>query len=154
METITRYITEMKSLTAHKLLIILAGSVTLLSIQKFIETYIYSDWNFLASLLVLIALDTITGIAKHWRAGTVSSKGFGNVIGKLLLYGVVLIVVKHLGNIALLQWVGDFAMSALLLREGISVLENVAVLRPGLLPKGLLKKLQEFDSETGEKLNP
>ena len=40
----------------------------------------------------------------------------------------------------------------MMVREAISILENCETISPGLLPKALVKRLSEFDSDTGQKL--
>ena len=61
-----------------------------------VETYVFSDWQFIGSLIVLVILDTVTGAWKHWHKGTISSRGFGEFCKKLILYGCVLIVTHTL----------------------------------------------------------
>jgi phage-related holin len=157
MSTISAYMLEIKMMSAKKLLLIVLLSVPLASVLAFIEKYIYADWSFLISLFILIFLDTVLGIAKAFMTNSIQSKKFGDIFLKIVLYAVFLIVVHVLMSFTingnhpvLVDYIDDFAMSSLMLREGWSIVENIALIKPDLLPKSILKKLKAFDSETGE----
>ena len=49
-------------------------------------------------------------------------------------------------------WFRYFACAALMVRESISVLENCESICPNLIPKWIVKRLSEFDSNTGQKI--
>lgn len=117
-----------------------------------VEKYIFSDWEFLFFLFVLMFLDTATGIWKHWLKGTVSSQGFGGVIVKTIVYGVFLIVIHVFVSFPkkplvaeLLVWLENVGYLAIIVREGISIIENLEAIKPGLIPKWLTKRLKDFD---------
>lgn len=120
------------------------------------EKYIFSDWEFLFFLFVLVSLDTATGMWKHWMRGTVSSQGFGGVIVKTAVYGVFLIVLHVFVSFPkkplitdLFVWLENFGYGAIIVREGISIVENLNAIKPGLIPVWLTKRLKDFD-ETGK----
>lgn len=155
-----QYLLEAKSITVSKLLKMISISAPLSLVLHFVETYIYSDWNFLVSLCVLISVDTFLGIFKSIKEGKVSSVGFGMVVVKVLLYATVLITVHVLTTYTvagvhpvILDYIDDFVMTSLLVREAISIFESIAVINPEIVPKFILKKLKDFDSDTGKKLN-
>lgn len=159
-ENLIHYMEEVKTLTIKKICVIVFLSVPLTGIVNFIETYIYSDWNFLISLFILIALDTVTGFLKAFVTKSFESAKMAKIAIKLILYSVSLICIHVLTNFTvngvhppLIDWFDDFAFSLLMLREGVSVLENVAIIKPDLLPKKLLTYLKQFDNETGELKN-
>jgi phage-related holin len=156
-ENIIDYMEELKAMTIKKLCTIVFLSVPLTGIIKFIETYVYNDWSFLISLFILIALDTATGLIKAVVMKNFQSAKIGKIAVKITLYGIALICIHVLTNFTvngehppLIGWFDDFAFSLLMLREGVSVLENIAIIKPDLLPKKLLTYLKEFDNETGE----
>lgn len=109
---------------------------------------------------ILIAIDTITGIAASIRSGhPLSSAKFSRVLSKLIAYGSVVAVVSICGRY--LPGLADFRVPAItaalyliLATEGISVLENASKLDVKL-PKGLVKwlkgKLQEEAEFSEEK---
>lgn len=156
-ENIIDYMEELKAMTIKKLCTIVFLSVPLTGIIKFVETYVYSDWSFLISLFILISLDTATGFLKAFVQKNFESAKVGKIAIKLVLYCSALICVHVLTNFTvngehppLIGWFDDFAFSLLMIREGVSVLENIAIIKPDLLPKKLLTYLKQFDSQTGD----
>lgn len=122
--------------------------------MNIIEKYIFSDWEFLIFLFILVALDTITGIWKHYKLQTISSSGFSGFFTKVIVYCLFLIVIHILGNftdnkisLAALEWVEQVAYGALIVRESISIIENLGVIHPGLIPASVLKRLKQYDSQ-------
>ena len=151
-DAMDRYIQEVKSLNMHKLFVILSVSGILLIVQKWIEMYLFHDWNFLVSLFILIAIDTITGVMKSIKQSVLSSVKFGRLFIKVFLYVMVLIVVNVLisfkvagSHPTVFDWLEVFILTALMFREAISVFENVAIIYPTLLPKFVMKRLEQFD---------
>lgn len=45
------------------------------------------------------------------------------------------------------DWFRTFICTALLVREGISIVENLNKIKPGLIPKIITKYLKEFDEK-------
>ncbi len=151
-DALDRYIQEIKSLNMHKIVVILCVSGMLFAIQKWVEAYLFHDWSFLISLFILIAIDTITGVMKSVKQNVLSSMKFGRVFIKVLLYCFVLIVVNVLisfkvggSHPVVFDWLEVFILTALMFREAISVFENVALIYPSLLPKFVMKRLEQFD---------
>lgn len=136
-------------------------TVTLLSLPLSLiidvfEQYIFKDWVFLVYLIVLIFIDSILGLAKAWRKNQVSSSGWKMIFTKLIMYFTVLILAHVIANfsvagnsIIIFQWVQTFICCAIIVREAISIMENIGEIYPNLLPKWILAKLKEFD-ETGK----
>lgn len=129
------------------------------SVLFFIEKYVFKDWDFAGYLLVLIVADTLLGVAKNIKNKTVSSSGFANFFIKLLVYSCVLISLHVLNNFTvnkvshqLFDWSNTVVYTAIIIRELISIFENVAEIKPNLIPAWILKILKSHDSQTGEKL--
>lgn len=125
-----------------------------------IEQYVYSDWEFLKFLFVIVSVDTILGLIKSIMERKVSSKGFGMVLKKLLIYTSLLITTSALTKFTVcgapqvaFSFLSNVVFSAIMVREAISIFENVAEIEPGVLPTSILKYLQKFHSETGQKLS-
>ena len=118
-------------------------------IAEFLQMYVVGDCHWVLYLAVLMTLDTLLGFTKHWMTHTVSSKGWGDVGIKLLLYSAVLILGHVLGNVevaagtgtAHLTWFKTFACIFLILREALSIVENIEEIKPGFFPKWLVKRL-------------
>lgn len=128
-------------------------------VLEFIEKYVFGDWEFVKFLIVLVVIDTALGFIKHFIAHDISSRAFGMIARKLLIYASVLIVTHVLATFSVggepvgcLVWFRYFACAALMVRESISVLENCETICPGLIPKWIVRRLREFDSTTGQKI--
>lgn len=128
-------------------------------ILEVIEKYVFGDWEFVKYLFVLVVFDTLLGFLKHWKAHDLSSNAYGMIARKLIVYSSVLVLTHVLATFSVggepvgcLVWFRYFACAALMVREAISILENCETISPGLLPKALVKRLSEFDSDTGQKL--
>lgn len=119
-----------------------------------IRQYIFDDWQFLGFLMVLIVVDTITGVLRSWRQQKVSSRAFSRIFTKVLIYLALLILAHVMANFTvhgkvnvLFQWFDTFIYSAMMAREALSLLENLAAIEPTLVPKVLLKRLAQFSED-------
>ncbi len=151
-EMMDRYIHELKSMTMHKVFVILCVSGVLLAIQKFVETYLFHDWSYLTSLFVLITIDTITGTMKAFKEGILSSKKFGRLFIKITLYCLALISINVLISFkingvhpSVFDWIEVFMFSTLMFRETVSIFENITLIYPSLIPAFVMKRLEAFD---------
>ncbi len=120
---------------------------------EFLEKYAFCDWEFLRFLVILMVFDTITGIIKYWKHKQISSSAFGRILMKIISYMSVLILAHVLSHftiegesIGLFSWADNLAYSALLVKEAISILENLGAINPKWVPTWLLKRLKEFDT--------
>ena len=127
-------------------------------VLELFERYVFGDWEFVKFLVVLVVVDTILGFVKHLIEKDVSSKAYGMIAKKLLIYSSILAVSHVLSNFSIngeivdsFVWFRYFACSALMIREGISIIENSEEIYPGLFPKWVVTKLKGFDNITGEK---
>ncbi len=133
------------------LIIIILGAISA-PILSLIKTYIYDDWDFFKFFFPLIIMDTVLGVAKNWKYGTLSSKAWGKIFWKLFSYGFILIlahIMTHFtidGQVVIVfSWFDDAVYSALMIKEGISILENLGAINENLVPTWLLNKLKYFD---------
>lgn len=110
----------------------------------FIRDHIVS-WDRTVSILQLVIIDTFLGIWKHAKKKTLSSDGWGKVTTKVIIYWLFIKVVNHIVQIKYLEWTGDLLLSGLLVREAISIIENMGVIYPGIIPGWILKRLKQFD---------
>ena len=119
-----------------------------------INKYIFNDIEFAVFLAGLITLDTLTGVWKAYKLNRVSSKRFGAVITKVLVYGIFSIVIHALESFSdkdmvksAFDWLGSFGYAAMMVREAISVIENLGAIQKGLIPSWILNKLKDFDED-------
>lgn len=140
-----------------KLITILTLPITPLA--ELFEKYVFGDWEFVKFLVVLICLDTALGFIKHWMSHDISSRAFGMIAKKLLIYSVIMMLSHVLASFAIagepvesFVWFRYFACSALMVREAISIIENSEDIMPGIVPAGILRRLKGFDNITGQKI--
>lgn len=105
------------------------------------------SWNLFTGVVVLLMIDTVLGMWKHWKLKTLSSNGFSKLFGKVIIYWAFFKMADVVARVQMLGWTGDFMVSALLIREAISITENMAILRPELIPSWILKRLKDFDED-------
>lgn len=124
------------------------------------EKYVFGDWEFVKYLVVLVVIDTILGFSKHYIKHDISSKAYGMIAKKIVSYSIVMIVAHVVATfkvggeqIETLVWFRYFACSALMVREAISIIENLEVISPGFIPKSIVRRLSEFDSNTGKPID-
>ena len=124
------------------------------------EKYVFGDWEFVKYLVVLVVIDTILGFSKHYIKHDISSKAYGMIAKKIVAYSIVMIVAHVVATfrvggeqIESLVWFRYFACSALMVREAISIIENLEVISPGFIPKSIVRRLSEFDSNTGKPID-
>ena len=124
------------------------------------EKYVFGDWEFVKYLVVLVVIDTILGFSKHYIKHDISSKAYGMIAKKIVSYSIVMIVANVVATfrvggeqIESLVWFRYFACSALMVREAISIIENLEVISPGFIPKSIVRRLSEFDSNTGKPID-
>jgi toxin secretion/phage lysis holin len=130
----------------------LVSSISITPLISYLETYIFCDWEFLQFLVILIAIDTILGISRSFRYREIHSGGFARIFLKMAAYMTILILSHVLTNYTvggtpniMFLWFDDMAYAAIIIREAISILENVAAIYPQGVPEWLLKRLKEFD---------
>ena len=112
----------------------------------FVRDHIIS-WDLVTAVVSLLMVDTFLGVWKHHKLGTLNSKGFGSFMAKVVIYWLFIKTADHIARVKLLEWSGDILISGLLVREGISIFENMGVIYPGIVPPWILKKLRDFDDD-------
>lgn len=119
-------------------------------------------------LLVVMVLDYITGMAKAWHAGELSSRvglwGILKKVGYLVIVGVACVVdwlLRYGADSLGWNWPVDFLFASiviiwLVINELLSILENVSAIGapvPGFM-QALLKKLKVHTEDTAEENLP
>ena len=121
--------------------------------------YVYRDWEFAKWIAFAIFIDTTVSIVKHWLHKDISSETFwAKFAKKIFVYMVLLMTSNLLSNytvgghaVGSTQWIGEYLCVFMLIREAISILENVNAIMP-IVPIWLLKRLKDFN-EKGEYIN-
>jgi toxin secretion/phage lysis holin len=119
-----------------------------------VRQYLFADWQFAGFLFTLILVDTITGVLRSWQKRQVSSRAFSRIFIKCLVYLLLLILAHVMTSFTIkgkvnvvFQWFDTFIYCAMMAREALSVLENLATVAPELVPKVLLKRLALFSED-------
>lgn len=135
----------------------ITGTILVSIIVHYIEKYLFADWQFAVSMVIMVLIDTMLGFVKHYKAKTVSSKGFGDVFIKVLIYTSMLMVTHILSHfkiggssVNIFAWIDYLVYSGILLREAISIFENITAISPGIISSKILKRLKQFDAEGKE----
>jgi toxin secretion/phage lysis holin len=113
--------------------------------------YIYQDWEFAKWIAVAIVLDTILGFAKAWVNKDISSEEFMSRFGKKILVYLSLLILSNIlqnytvkgSSVGATEWMGNYLCSFMLVREAVSILENVNAITP-IVPKWLLERMRDF----------
>lgn len=125
-------------------------------LSTFINKYLFSDLEFLKWLMLVVAIDLITGIAKvvkhdGWKA--VTSKGLRDTVSKLIQYGGLLIITHILTHYQIegqaqmtnILWVNKLAYEFVILIEIKSVYENITAINSKFdFFETIVKKVIEF----------
>lgn len=132
-----------------------AISSVLSFIVLIIDKYIFNDWEFIAMLTVLIALDTLLGFYVAFVKKEVSSDKFAKLFTKIIVYMVMLIcshAATHVrangSEIIVLAWLDSVIYSGIVVREILSLFEKCAIIQPNLIPKWIINRLKQYN-ETG-----
>ncbi len=138
-----------------KTLIALIGAAPLTAVIN-VMSYIYRDWEFAKWIAVAIVIDTVASIVKHFVHKDVSSEEFWKKFSrKIFVYIALLILSNTLSNYTVqghvvgpTQWISEYLCVFMMIREAISILENLNAIIP-IVPVWLLKRLKDFN-ENGE----
>ena len=132
-----------------------AISSVLSFVVMIIDKYIFNDWEFIAMLTVLIALDTLLGFYVAFVKKEVSSDKFAKLFTKIIVYMVMLIcshAATHVrangSEIIVLAWLDSVIYSGIVVREILSLFEKCAIIQPNLIPKWIINRLKQYN-ETG-----
>jgi len=145
---------DSKNPIMNKTILILTISGLFTPFVSYLEKYVFCDWEFLQFLAVIVFIDTVTGFLKYLKYGQISSSAFGKILYKLIIYMSALILAHVMSHytingerVEMLCWIDNLVYSALIVKEGISIFENIGAINPRYVPKFILKKLKEFDEK-------
>lgn len=131
-------------------------SAAFASVKAIFDTYIFSDWQFVTFLMVLIIVDTLLGTYNAYKKKKLESRAYARLFEKILLYAGLLILTHVLMRFpvagaatGLFNWLDDTLYCAIMVREALSIFENIAEIKPNFLPIWLVSRFKKFD-ETGQ----
>ena len=137
-----------KKITAFSLLL----TASLSPAVQFVEQYLFSDWEFLKFLLILVGIDTVLGVYLGWKNFRLSSSTFSKLFMKMIVYLLFLVLTHILAHFTvngekntLFDWFSSIAYAGIMVREGLSILENLTGINPNLLPSWVIDRLKNID---------
>ncbi|MBD1223301.1 phage holin family protein [Virgibacillus halodenitrificans] len=108
--------------------------------------YLFGDVKFLHLLLLLMALDVVTGLFKAWKNKNLWSRKSLFGYARKVLVLVVIILANVVDQILMLDGAVTYATVLFyIVNEGLSITENLADVGV-LVPKSLKEKLQQVDT--------
>jgi phage-related holin len=110
------------------------------------------DGSLILGVVLMVTIDTITGIwAATKREEKLRSKRMARVVTKLVLYLLLLEAITIASMLLpasdIRDWVQAVPVTALFMVELWSITENVNVIRPGLIPRWIQRKLQDYNDD-------
>lgn len=93
-------------------------------------------------IFVFVLFDTLTGLLVAVKKKKVSSKRWYKSLVKLANYSMLVIIGGMTADIVLLSWLSEVFVMLILMTELISILENMSILQPGLIPKKIVDVLE------------
>jgi len=115
----------------------IAAAIGLL-IRQFISKL---QGQLLGTVLLLVLFDAITGVCVAIKKKRLSSFRWNQTAIKLANYCILLSIGLLTSPILLLAWLGDVFTVLIIITEVISILENISMLQPRLIPKRILNIL-------------
>lgn len=127
------------------------GGLLLGPVIVFINRYVFDDWAFFVTLMILVITDTGLGLYKAWRLKKVASNKFAKVFTKVLVYFALLVATHAAAHLkvngkpdVLLTWLDGVVYAGIVVRELLSIVEKAGALGV-IMPAFLMKRLRDFD---------
>ncbi|QCR23073.1 phage holin family protein [Pontibacter sp. SGAir0037] len=126
---------------------------------QFVNKYIFADWDFIPYLVVIITIDTFTGVYANWKLGKLHSFKMRSLFEKIQMYAVGLIIIHGIAShlvdgspnklvLLVAPYLKNSMYLFMLACEALSVEENLNKIGKSYLPKWIRKKLLDY-KETG-----
>ncbi len=134
-----------------RLLVISVAAILTILKNLFIQ-YVWSDPAFIVGLIILIVIDTITGIWKsRIKKEFISNKLGKNTATKLILYFLSIGAIKQVDKFTATTWAAnighgfvDIMCLMMLCAELLSILENISVIKPDSPFAPIMRTLKRF----------
>lgn len=124
------------------------GSTIITGFQAIVNHYILNHSEWIQAIMMAVACDTITGVWKSLENRKFSSYRLGAVFTKIILYALLIRVFMDVEQIpsVIAKAFAQMGYGTILVRETLSLVENVEAIRPGTFPKWFVKRLDDFDN--------
>lgn len=139
--------------TAEGRFLIISLAAVIAVAKNIFATYVWSDPTFIIGLMIVIGIDTFTGIWKSRIQRNFNSRMLGrNTAIKLITYFITLGALKQVDKFlhgtawaaTVSQYFVDTACALMIISEVVSVLENLAVINPNSPFAPIVRTLRRF----------
>lgn len=127
--------------------------VPLSMIYPLVEKYMFADWEYVKFLMIFVIIDTLTSWWYNIKNKSFSSIGYSLIFKKIIIYSILLILAHGLATHTIdgeilgpLKWCRTFICTALLIREAISIIENLNKIMPGIIPEKITSYFKDFEN--------
>jgi toxin secretion/phage lysis holin len=93
-------------------------------------------------VFLLVLFDTITGMIVGIKNRRVSSKKWYRSLIKLTNYSILLMIGNATSTVIQIPWLAHMVAMMIITTESISIVENVSIVQPDLIPKRILTVLE------------
>lgn len=93
-------------------------------------------------IFLLVIFDTITGTIVGIKNRRVSSKRWYRSLIKLTNYSILLMIGNATTSVIQLPWLAHMVAMMIVTTESISIVENISIVQPDLVPKRILEVLE------------
>lgn len=152
---------ELKNLQFNKFMdikLVILFTFSFAPLISFIEKYVWADWPFLMFMVLLVVVDTATGMLYAWKEHEISSKKMKGLLIKVFAYGATLITVHIMSSFTvnsqpnsmmadIIPYLDSLMYTFLVFRETLSINENLGKLGHPMLPKYILKRIAGFNED-------
>ena len=139
----------------YELNLLFIGSAFSFFIQ-FVNKFLWSDWEFIGWMALLITIDTITGTWYAIRMGNFNSNAMKATLSKIVYYGISLIVIHIMSHSTvrgqensimafIMPYIDSTMYAYFMLREVVSIGENMGKLGFNIFPVWVMKRLKDFN---------
>ncbi len=92
-------------------------------------------------IVVLIFIDTFTGVIKAFKLGHIQSRYFLGFAHKLFVYFLLILTASMVDKVTPIEFAKTIVYTFLAATEALSIVENLAIMGAPI-PQGLVKKLK------------
>lgn len=108
------------------------------------NTFLF-DWFMIEKIIWLLIIDTVLGLCKAIKNQNVDLKIFSGFFIKVIVYAVFISAISLLKGVSLLEYLIPYLLSGIITHEILSIIKNIAILKPKLIPVWIRRVFTEFD---------
>lgn len=121
------------------------GAIWFSVIANYFKTTFLPDWFLIEKIIWLILFDTALGLWKSIKQKEISLNRFACFFVKVILYGFFILAVSLLSGVSYLEYLIPYILGGIIIHELLSVIRNISILMPKLVPVWIKKLFSDFD---------